>query len=169
MQARSRIDDGAVMDEDVHEFEALTALQLQQLMGDGVSTVVVPFGSVEHHGGHLPLGADALLADPVRKECSRRLGAVLAPSFRIGCSDRHADLAGTPTLRPETLTAVATQTAQALARQGFTVIALVSTHGGTGPRWRRPWPNSPGCCQVLSSALRQATSARARKPIPDRG
>ncbi len=84
---------------------------------------------MEHHGGHLPLGTDALLADAVGKECSRRLGAVLAPSFRIGCSDRHADLAGTLTLRPETLTAVATQTAQALARQGFTVIAL-PTHGG---------------------------------------
>jgi creatinine amidohydrolase/Fe(II)-dependent formamide hydrolase-like protein len=118
------------MDEDVRELEALTALQLQQLVGNGVATVVVPFGSVEHHGGHLPMGADALLADAVGKECSRRLGAVLAPTFRIGCSDRHAALAGTVTLRRETLTAVATQTARALARHGFTVIALVSAHGG---------------------------------------
>jgi len=125
-----RATDTAVMDEDVHELEALTALQLQQLIGDGVSTVVVPFGSVEHHGGHLPLGADALLADAVGKECSRRLGAVLVPTFRIGCSDWHANLAGTLTLRRETLTAVASQTAHALARQGFTIITLVSAHGG---------------------------------------
>jgi creatinine amidohydrolase len=118
------------MDAEVHELEVLTAVQLQQLMGAGLSTVIVPLGSVEHHGGHLPLGADALLADAVGRECSRRLGAALAPTLRLGCSDQHAGLPGTLTLRTETLTAVVTQTAHALARQGFTMIALVSAHGG---------------------------------------
>ena len=49
----------------VHELERLTACQLQQLIDAGVSAVVVPFGSVEHHGGYRPLGADAFLADAV--------------------------------------------------------------------------------------------------------
>jgi hypothetical protein len=42
------------MGEGVHELERLTARQLQQLIEGGISTAVVPFGSVEHHGGHLP-------------------------------------------------------------------------------------------------------------------
>lgn len=114
----------------VHELERLTARQLQQLINGGISTAVVPFGSVEYHGGHLPLGADAILADAVGAEVARRLGAVLAPTVRVGCSDRHSHLLGTLALRPETLTMLATQHARALARHGFTLIVLLSAHGG---------------------------------------
>ena len=39
----------------VHELEKLTARQLGQLIDSGISAAVVPFGSVEYHGGHLPL------------------------------------------------------------------------------------------------------------------
>jgi creatinine amidohydrolase/Fe(II)-dependent formamide hydrolase-like protein len=125
--------DTSAMGEDVHALETLTARQLQQLTRGGTSTVVVPFGSVEYHGGHLPLGADAILADAVGRTVARRLSAVLAPTIRVGCSEQHADLPGTLTLRPATLTAVATEHAYALARHGFTLIVLLSTHGGNRP------------------------------------
>jgi creatinine amidohydrolase len=121
------------MGEGVHELERLTARQLQQLIATGISTAVVPFGSVEHHGGHLPLGADAILADAVGAEVARRLAAVLAPTVRVGCSDRHSHLPGTVTLGTETLTRLATEHALALARHGFTLIVLLSTHGGNQP------------------------------------
>ena len=121
------------MGEGVHEVERLTARQLQQLIEGGISTAVVPFGSVEHHGGHLPLGADAILADAVGAEVARRLGAVLAPTVRVGCSDRHSRLPGTLTLGPETLTRLAIEHARALARHGFTLIVLLSAHGGNQP------------------------------------
>ena len=130
--------DTSVMGEGVHELERLTARQLQQLIEGGTSTAVVPFGSVEHHGGHLPLGADAILADAVGAEVARRLGAVLAPTVRVGCSDRHSHLPGTLTLGPETLTRLAIEHARALARHGFTLIVLLSAHGGNQPAWTRP-------------------------------
>ncbi len=121
------------MSEGVDELERLTARQLQQLIEGGISTAVVPFGSVEHHGGHLPLGADAILADAVGAAVARRLGAVLAPTVRVGCSGRHAHLPGTLTLRPATLTMLAAEYARALARQGFTLVVLLSAHGGNQP------------------------------------
>ena len=122
------------MGEGVHELERLTARELQQLIEGGTSTAVVPFGSVEHHGGHLPLGADAILADAVGAEVARRLGAVLAPTVRVGCSDRHSHLPGTLTLGPETLTRLAIEHARALAWHGFTLIVLLSAHGGSPAR-----------------------------------
>ncbi len=85
----------SLIGEGVHELERLTACQLQQLIDAGVSTVVVvvvPFGSVEHHGGHRPLGADAFLADAVGAQIAQRLGAVLAPTVGAGCSGRHGIL-----------------------------------------------------------------------------
>jgi len=117
----------------VHELEKLTARQLGQLIDSGISAAVVPFGSVEYHGGHLPLGADAILADAVGAEVARRLGAVLAPTVRVGCSGRHSHLPGTVTLDPETLARLAAEYARALARHGFTLIVLLSAHGGNQP------------------------------------
>ena len=95
-----------------------------------MTTVVVPFGSVEEQGERLPLGADALLADRVGREVASRLDAVLAPTVRVGFAERHMHGAGTLTLRPGTLTDVACEIGESLARHGFRVIALVSTHGG---------------------------------------
>jgi creatinine amidohydrolase len=114
----------------VYELETLRAPELRRLIDGGVSVAVVPFGSVEHHGGHLAIGADSLLADAVGREVARRLGAVLAPTVRVGCAEQHLHLTGTITLRASTLTEVAIEQAESLARHGFGLIVLVSTHGG---------------------------------------
>src|SRR5438128_1986284 len=45
--------------------EEVTSPDLKRLVQAGVTTAVIPFGSVEYQGRHLPLGADALLADAV--------------------------------------------------------------------------------------------------------
>jgi creatinine amidohydrolase len=114
----------------VYELEELTAPALSRLLGAGVSTAVVPFGSIEHHGSHLVIGADALLADAVGRQVARELDAVLAPTVRVGDAKQHAPLTGTLTLDAETLSDVAVQLVESLIRQGFTLIVLVSTHGG---------------------------------------
>lgn len=114
----------------MYELETLTAPALLRLIDAGTSIVVVPLGSIEHHGGHLPLGADALLADAVGREVATRLSAVLAPTVRVGCAEQHMALTGTTTLRAGTLTEVAIDLAQSLAGHGFAIVVLLSTHGG---------------------------------------
>lgn len=113
-----------------HRLDTLSAPRLRELIDNGVVTVVVPFGSIEHQGGHLPIGADSILADAVGREVAHRLPAVLAPTLYVGCADQHQDLPGTLTLRGATLSALAVEQAQSLARQRFRVVALISTHGG---------------------------------------
>jgi len=108
----------------------LTGPALRALVEDGSTTVVVPFGSIEHQSGHLPTGADSLLADAVGREVAARLAAVLAPTVRVGCADQHMHRVGTLSLRAETLTQVAVEFGESLARLGFRVIVLCSTHGG---------------------------------------
>lgn len=115
------------------ELEALAATALAGLIDDGVTTAVVPFGSVEHHGGHLPLGADALVADAIGREVARRLGAVLVPTVRVGDSGARLNRPGTLSVSAATLAAVASDLSLSLARTGFRLIALVSTHGGNRP------------------------------------
>jgi creatinine amidohydrolase len=114
----------------VYELETLRAPELRRLIDGGVSVAVVPFGSMEHHSGHLAIGADAVLADAVGRDVARRLGAMLAPTVRVGCAEQHVHLTGTITLRASTLTELAIEQAESLARHGFGLIVLVSTHGG---------------------------------------
>ncbi len=118
------------------ELETLTAGQLDEQIQAGKLTAVIPFGSIEHQGAHLPLGADALLADAVGKDVARRLEALLVPTVRVGDASGHAARPGTLTLRPETVTDIACQLGQSLARVGVRLIALVSTHGGNAASLR---------------------------------
>jgi creatinine amidohydrolase/Fe(II)-dependent formamide hydrolase-like protein/predicted nucleic acid-binding protein len=115
---------------EVHVFEQLTSSALRELVERGVTTAVVPFGSIEHHDSHLPVGADALLAEAVGRELARRLGALLLPTYRVGHAPAHRERWGTLTLEAGTLTEVAVAVAHGLARNGALIIALISTHGG---------------------------------------
>ena len=110
--------------------EELTGRKLEQLIARGGRTVVIPFGSVEHQGRHLPLGSDALLADVVGAAVADRVDAVLAPTVRVGSADEHMGGIGTVTVPSETLRAVAFHMARSLIVHGFRVIALIPTHGG---------------------------------------
>lgn len=69
--------------------EELTSAELELLLERGAKTAVIPFGSVEHQGRHLPLGSDALLADVVGMAVADRLDAVLAPTVRVGSAEQH--------------------------------------------------------------------------------
>ncbi|MCF2574476.1 creatininase family protein [Brevibacterium sp. UCMA 11754] len=113
----------------MHELEMLTARQLRRQVDAGYSTVVVPFGSLENHGGHLPLGADVILADAGGAQVAQRLGAVLALAVRIGDSVRHQELFGTLSLTIAPLTTVAVEHGRGLARQGFASLVLLSPWG----------------------------------------
>lgn len=109
----------------MRELELLSAPALRQLLARGTDTVVVPFGSVEDQNGHLPLGADSLLADLVGREVAARLDAVLVPTIRVG-----AGPAGTLSVPDGTLTDTALALAESLAASGFRLIVLLPIHGG---------------------------------------
>ena len=98
------------------------------------STVVWPFGAVEQHGPHLPLGTDGLFAD-------RLLDAVLAllpqelpiwrlPLQNLGFSPEHRGFPGTLTLPPELLISQVVAIGQQLAGAGFQRLVLFNGHGG---------------------------------------
>jgi creatinine amidohydrolase/Fe(II)-dependent formamide hydrolase-like protein len=112
------------------ELEQLTTSELEDAIAAGVTTVVLPIGSVAQHGSHLPLGTDAMLGDELGRRVADRLGAVLAPTVRIGCADHHMTFAGTLTLTRDTLRAVAVEIGLSLAKHGFRLIVLLPTQGG---------------------------------------
>src|ERR1700757_2084462 len=58
--------------------------------------LVVPLGSLEQHGPHLPMDTDSRIAYFVASHaCAGRAGVGLAPPVAIGASGEHADFPGT--------------------------------------------------------------------------
>ena len=109
---------------------AMTWRDVRAALDSGCDRVVVPLGAVEQHGCHLPLETDALLGDHLGPLLAGRLGALCAPTIRIGCSEHHMGRAGTLSLRPATLQLIVRDLVDSLARHGFRTIVFLPTHAG---------------------------------------
>lgn len=116
-----------------YSWEKLTAEQLRDRSRRD-ALVLVPVGSIEQHGPHLPTGVDALLALEVANRVAALLmesgGAVVAPPLWWGLAEHHMRFGGTLTLSLPTFHAVLRDVCGSIMRAGFTRIALVNGHGG---------------------------------------
>ncbi|MFE6686739.1 creatininase family protein [Streptomyces sp. NPDC057743] len=91
---------------------------------------LLPVGSFEQHGAHLPLTTDTLIACAIAEQLAARHEALLLPPLPLSCSHEHADWPGTVSLSARTLHAVVTDVAASLRRSGLTALVLVNGHGG---------------------------------------
>jgi creatinine amidohydrolase len=100
----------------------------------GRDTIVLPFGAVEQHGHHLPLGTDSIFGDELGRALAERLDAFYAPTVRVGCSGHHLAFPGTMSVEEETFRRVVADVVRGWATHGFRRIVLLPTHGGNfGP------------------------------------
>lgn len=101
-------------------------------MPDG-ATLVVPLGSVEQHGAHLPLTTDTDIACAVASHVAREIGACVAPAVAYGSSGEHQDFAGTVSIGSEVLRTTLIELVRS-ARTWATRVVFVNGHGGNvGP------------------------------------
>jgi len=92
--------------------------------------VIIPLGSTEQHGPHLPLGTDYYLALDTAKMISARTGVIVAPVVMAGYSFYHSGFPGTLSLKLETMEEVLYETAEMLVKYGFRRIMFFNYHGG---------------------------------------
>ncbi|MCP8321537.1 MAG: creatininase family protein [archaeon] len=92
--------------------------------------VLIPIGSLEQHGPHLPLSTDTIIAFEVAKRVAEKLDVALAPPISLGFSIEHIDFSGTVSLDPLTLTYILKNLCSSLAKHGFKKIFIINGHGG---------------------------------------
>jgi creatinine amidohydrolase/Fe(II)-dependent formamide hydrolase-like protein len=104
-----------------------------------VDIALLPVGSIEQHGPHLPLDVDAYdaeyLCGRVAEACSDPKPLVL-PLIPYGVAYHHDDFAGTISVGPDTLSRMVYEVGMSIARNGVAKLVIVNGHGGNRPSLR---------------------------------
>ncbi len=93
-------------------------------------SVIVPFGSVEEHGRHLPLGTDTLHVHALARETSLIRPVFVAPPVWYGLCRSTARHPGTITISGLTVRTLAIEIASSLYGHGLRNFILISGHAG---------------------------------------
>ncbi len=99
------------------------------------STLVLPLGATEQHGGHLPVSVDTLLCEHIAAAATRLAAAnagpfLVASPLPYGRSDHHLAFPGTLSLRSATLLAVLADLLRSMSAWGVRAVFALNGHGG---------------------------------------
>ena len=99
-------------------------------LGDKI--VVVPLGSQEQHGHHLPLLTDSMIGSEITRRAQERLDgeAVFLPTLWLGCSPHHLEFPGTVSVSSDTYIHMIEDVAESLICGGFRRILFFNAHAG---------------------------------------
>jgi creatinine amidohydrolase len=108
-------------------------VRLERLTGTIVEQAydkaILPMGSTEYHGAHLPYGTDTIAAESYAEAIARELGNTLVlPALDYGVSPHHLGFKWTLTLRPDTLTLVVRDIGESLVHHDIRKLLIVTAH-----------------------------------------
>ncbi len=93
-------------------------------------TVILPVGSVEEHGPHLPLGTDTFHALEVARRAAELHPVLVAPPLYYGLCRSTREHPGTVSISGETLRALVADLGREFHRQGMSSLVIMSGHAG---------------------------------------
>lgn len=94
---------------------------------------VIPTGSIEQHGPHLPLGTDYYIADYIAKKLVEKTDVIVTPVIPVGFAPYHQDFSGSLAVEPGALEQYYLAVANSLILHGATHILFINGHGGNMP------------------------------------
>ena len=91
---------------------------------------IIPVGSIEQHGPHLPIMTDWAIATEVGRRVAEKMGAFLLPALPVSTCREHMGKKGTVWMEPTTFYQMMHDIIMSLKLQGFKRVGIITTHGG---------------------------------------
>lgn len=115
-----------------NQLKFLSATQYKEVVKSS-PVVVIPVGSMEQHGPHMPLAVDELLSVAVSKEVAQKADAVVGPEIHIGYKSQQRSgggyhLPGTISLKGKTLIDFTKELVVELVHDGFKRFVFCNGH-----------------------------------------
>jgi creatinine amidohydrolase len=95
--------------------------------------VILPAGSVEQHGPHLPTGTDTYAANVIAHRVAEVMDGLVLPATPLGVTPMHMPFAGTITLTTDTFIRVVIETCASTAQHGAKYLLILNWHEGNIP------------------------------------
>jgi len=111
------------------EVARLTMPEFRDRVAEG-RWLILPSGTCEEHGPHLPLGSDVLEAEFLARAVAERSGALVAPALTYGACTSTRRFPGTIDVRPKTVEALAHDVIRGFAAHGCRKVLVLSGHAG---------------------------------------
>jgi creatinine amidohydrolase len=112
------------------KWEELTAADFRDAIQQSKGTCLLPFGILEKHGPHLPLGTDLLNVRYVSLHAAAQEYAVVFPEYYFGQILEAKHEPGTVAYSLELQLKLLQETSDEMARNGCKKIVIVNGHGG---------------------------------------
>jgi len=112
------------------KWEELTANDFRTAIAKSKGTCLLPFGILEKHGPHLPLGTDLLNVRYVAEHAAQEEYAVVFPEYFAGQIFEAMHQPGTIAYSPELQLMLLQETTDEMARNGCKKVVIVNGHGG---------------------------------------
>jgi creatinine amidohydrolase len=112
------------------KWEELTAGEFRDAIAKSQGTCLLPFGILEKHGPHLPIGTDLLNVRYVAEHAAQQEYAVIFPQYYFGQISEARHEAGTIAYNAELQMKLLQATTDEMARNGCKKVLIVNGHGG---------------------------------------
>ena len=113
-------------------FQNQTWKEAREAIARGV-VAILPIGSTEAHGPHLPLGTDVIISEEMSLQAAEKLNArgvetLVLPPISYSVTDFSAEFPGTISIKKETAVALIRDICVSLYEQGARLIAIANSH-----------------------------------------
>ena len=95
--------------------------------------VIIPLGSTEQHGPHLPVKTDIAIADYLAREVGERTGSLVTPPLNFGYSSLWHRFPGTISLSSDVFCSTVEDMCRSVILSGFRRLFLLNGHGPNNP------------------------------------
>jgi creatinine amidohydrolase len=115
--------------------EKLTWSEVEARMQAGIDAVLLPIGTTEQHGRHMPLDTDCVIARGLCERAAQAAAAdglevLIAPTLNVTLSWYHMQFPGSLRLRTDTFLRVFEEVCESLHHHGLDNVIAVNGHGG---------------------------------------
>ena len=131
-------------------FEHLTSPDVKKA-SEKELVAILPIGSIEVHGPHMPTGTDSMAVHNIAKLAAEKEEAIVLPPFFYAYVPENRHFPGTISLTARTLLSLLEEVCNETARNGFKKILIVNGHGGNN--------------QILRVFLRESLTKRKNYTI----
>ena len=110
--------------------EKLTYVEVRELIEKGIDTIILPIGTMEAHGPHLPLSTDVLIPVNLAEKMAEAVDGLIAPPVYYGVTRSLLAYPGSLMIPSDVFKEYVRAILLSFARHGFKKAVIINGHGG---------------------------------------